>query len=85
MMAKRKTGMRLHPLFIQWCLNFSRVSPKAYEVIRESEIQLPTRWTLNDYTHWVSTKPGFSHQVDLFLQSESKVHVDELQDWQRYM
>ena len=82
-MAKKETGMRWHPLFIRWCLNLSHVSPKAYEVIRESEIQLPTRRTLNDYTHWVSAKPGFSHEVDLFLRSESK--VDDLQDWKRYM
>ena len=42
---------------------------------------MPTRRNLNDYTHWISAKPGFSHEVDVFLQTEAK--VDELQDWQR--
>ena len=61
---KRKEGMRWHPLFIRWCLNLSRVSPKAYEVMKESGMCLPSRRTLNDYTHWVSAKPGFSHEVE---------------------
>ena len=26
---KRKTGIRWHPLFVRWCLNLPRVSPKA--------------------------------------------------------
>ena len=53
------------------------------EALRESGLHLPTRWTLNDYTHWVSAKPGFSHEVDLFLRTEAK--VDELEEWQRYI
>ena len=79
--VKGKTGMRWHPLFVRWCLNLSRVSPKAYEVMKESGVQLPTRCTLNDYTHWVSANPGFHHEVDDFLRTETK--VDELEDWQR--
>ena len=55
MKVKDKTGMRWHSLFIRWCLNLSCVSPKAYEVMRESGIQLPTRQTLNDYTHWATS------------------------------
>ena len=82
MKLKRKEGMRWHPLFIRWCLNLSRVSPKAYEVMKESGTQMPSRRTLNNYTHWVSAKPGFSHEVDAFLRTEAK--VDELKDWQRY-
>ncbi len=75
--------MRWHPLFIRWCLNLSRVSSKAYEVMKESGIRLPTRRTLNDYTHFVDVKAGFSHEVDMFLRTEAK--VDELNDWQRYV
>ena len=82
MNLKGKQGMRWHPLFIRWCLNLSRVSSKAYEVMKESGIQLPSRRTLNDYTHWVSAKPGFNHEVDVFLRQEAK--VDDLKDWQRY-
>lgn len=80
---KGPTGVRWHPLFIRWCLNLSRVSPKAYEIMRESGMSLPTRRTLNDYTHWLSAKPGFSCEVDDFLRTEAK--LDELEDWQRFM
>lgn len=82
MKLEKKQGMRWHPLFIRWCLNLSRVSGKAYEIMKESGIQLPSRRTLNDYTHWVTAQPGFSHEIDTFLKTEAK--VDELDDWQRY-
>ncbi len=58
------------------------MSPKAYGILRESGIQLPTRRTLNDYTHWISAKPGFQNDIDDLLVSEAK--VKQLQDWQRY-
>ena len=51
--------------------------------MRESGISLPTRHTLNDYTHWISAKPGFSCEVDEFLRTETK--IDELEDWQRFV
>lgn len=82
MNVKGKSGMRWHPVFLRWCLNLSRVSPKAYEIMKQSGIELPTRRTLNDYTHWISAKPGFNHEVDMFLRSEAK--IDELEVWQRY-
>jgi hypothetical protein len=81
--VKGPTGVRWHPLFIRWCLNLSRVSPKVYEVMRESGISLPTRCTLNDYTHWISAKPGFSSEVDDFLRTEAK--IDKLKDWRRFV
>ena len=70
--AKGRQEMRWHPPFIRWCLNLSRVSSKAYQVMQESGIQTPSRLTLNDYTHWVSAKPGFNHEVDMFLRTEAK-------------
>ena len=70
--------MHWHPLFVRWCSNLSRVSSKA---LRESGIQLPTRRTLNDYTHWVTAKPGFQYEIDELLAREAK--VEELEDWQR--
>ena len=73
--------MRWHPMFVRWCLNLSRASPKAYGILRESGIQLPTRRTLNDYTHWVTAKPGFQYEIDELLIREAK--VEELEDWQR--
>ena len=81
--SKRRNGIRWHPLFVRWCLNLSRVSPKAYEIMRESGIQLPTRRTLNDYTYWISAKPGFQNEVDDFLVKEAR--VEELEEWQRYI
>ena len=72
MKLKRKEGMCWHPLFIRWCMNLSCVSPKAYEVMKESGIQMPSRRTFNDYTHWVSAKPGFNHEVDVFSEDRSK-------------
>ena len=44
-------------------------------------IQLPTRRTLRDYTHWVSAKPGFQNEVDDFLVKEAG--VEKLEEWQR--
>ena len=81
--VKGTTGIRWHPLFIRWCLNLSRISQKAYDVMRESDISLPTRRTLNDYTQWISAKPGFSCAVDMFLKTEAK--IDELEEWQRFV
>ena len=59
------------------------MSPKGYEVLRESGLKLPTRRTLNDYTHWITAKPGFQNDVDCFLMKEAK--VNQLEDWQRYV
>ena len=74
MNVKGKSGVRWHPIFLCWCLNLSRVSPKAYDIIKQSGIQLLTRWTLNDYTQWVSAKPGFNHEV-MFLKSSQPLQV----------
>ena len=71
-----------YSLFVS-SINLSRVSPKAFEIMRESGIQLPTRRTLNDYTHWLKSKPGFQNEVDEHFVSEVK--IDQLQDWQRYI
>ncbi len=68
-------------MFLRWCLNISRVSPKAYEIMKESGISLPTRRTLNDYTHWVTAKPGFQNEIDELLMTEAK--VNELKDWEK--
>ena len=81
--AKRVTGVRWDPLFIRWCLNLSRVSPKAYEIMRVGHQSTHYRQTLNDYTHWMSTKAGFSSEIYEFLQTEAK--VEELEDWQKYV
>ena len=49
------------------------MSPKAYEMLKESGIQMPTRRTLNDYTHWLSVAPGFHNAIDNMLVSEATI------------
>ena len=51
--------------------------------MRESGISLPTRRTLNDYTHWIAAKPGFSCEVDEYLLTEAK--INDLDNWQRFV
>ena len=48
------------------------MSPKAYEMLKESGIQMPTR-TLNDYTHWLSVAPGFHNAIINMLVSEATI------------
>lgn len=50
-------------------------------MMRESGIQLPTKRTLNDYTHWTSAEPGFQNEIDDMLVREAG--IDKLEDWQR--
>ena len=52
-------------LVIRWCY-ISRVSPKAYEMLKESGIQMPTRRTLND-------APGFHNAIDNMSVSEATI------------
>lgn len=79
--SKTKKAIKWHPIFVRWCLNISRVSPKAYEILRESGVQLPTRRTLNDYTHWLHAEPGFHNAIDNLLATES--NIKNLEEWQR--
>ena len=51
--------------------------------MRESGVLLPTRRTLNDYTHWITPKPGYQYEIEEFLMKEIK--VESLEDWQRYV
>ena len=57
-----------HPGIIKWCLYLRYQSSKAYETVRSSGvIKLPSQRTLRDYSHCVSSEPGFSIDVDLLL------------------
>ena len=77
-------GVRWHPLFIRWCLNIMLTSNKTYEIIRESGfISLPSKRTLQDYTHWVKLRPGFN--ADVFDNLRNEVNVDGLSEWQKYI
>ena len=49
------------------------MSPKAYEMLKESDIQMPIRRTLNDYTHWLSIAPGFHNAIINMLVSEATI------------
>ena len=62
---KDSRSMKWHPLFIKWCLYLRHLSGKAYETMRKSKcIHLPSQRTLRDYTHYTTTRIGFSSEVD---------------------
>lgn len=59
-------------------------SSKTYEIIRESGfILLPSKRTLQDYTHWIKLQPGFNADVFEYLRKE--VNVDGRSDWEKYV
>ena len=49
------------------------MSPKAYEMLKESGIQMPTRRMLSDYTNWLSAAPGFHNAIGNMLVSEATI------------
>ena len=58
---QKGTGVRWHPLIIKWCLYLHHCSSGAYKVLRNSKLLcLPSEHTLRDYTHFNSTRAGFS-------------------------
>ena len=67
MNLKQKEGMHWHPLVPQF------ISCVFQSLQGYTRIELPSRRTLNDYTHWVSAKAGFNHEVDVFLRQEAKM------------
>ena len=56
---KNMGGMRWHPLMIRWCLYLRHQSNKAYEVLRDAGLSLPSQRTLRDYTYCTKTTTGF--------------------------
>ena len=66
--SRSTKGMHWHLDIIKWCLYLHYQSSKAYETVRSSGvIKLPSQHTLRDYSHCVSSEPGFSTDVDLLL------------------
>ena len=66
-------GMRWHPLMIRWCLYLRHHSNKAYKVLRDAGLFLPSQRTLRDYTYCTKSATGFSSSVDQQLLLASKV------------
>ena len=65
MSLKDSRLMRWHPVFIKWCLYLRHLSGQSYELLREFGcIHLPSQRTLQDYTHYIPAKVGFSAEVD---------------------
>lgn len=60
-------------------------SSKGYELLRKSNcIKLPSQRTLRDYTHFINTTSGFSHELDkqpLIRDSKSS----SLKEYQKYV
>ena len=66
--SKSASSMRWNPLMIKWCLHIRHKSSGGYEALRKSGcLYLPSQHTLRDYTHYASTKSGFSMAVDYQL------------------
>ena len=82
-LCRNPKGMRWHPMMIRWCLYLRHQSSKAYDVLRESSIALPSQRTLRDYTHCCKAASGFSKDVDQQLVLASRILTCE--EWQKYV
>lgn len=80
-LSKNPKGMRWHPMMIRWCLYLRHQSSKAYDVMRDSGIALPSQRTLRDYTHCFKAATGFSKDVDQQLILASKILTCE--EWKK--
>lgn len=68
--ASSKTGVRYHPMIVQYCLSLAAKSPSCNEELRNSNILvLPRQRTLRDYNNFVRQKRGFQGHVVEKLQS----------------
>ena len=63
-LAKNPKGMRWHPMMIRWCLYLRHQSSKAYNLLHETGIALPSQRTLRDYTHCFKAATGFQKGAD---------------------
>ena len=70
-------------MMIRWCLYLRHQSNKAYDILRESGIVLPSQHTLRDYIHCYKAATGFSKDVDQQLVFASKILTCE--EWQKYV
>ena len=71
---KNAKAMRLHPVFIKWCLYLRHLSGKAYKNLRQTGcIYPPSQRTLRDYMYFHSTTIGFSVEVDQQLLDAAKL------------
>ena len=76
--------MRWHPIMVRWCLNLKLLSSGAYHALRSSGfVQLPSERTLNDYTHYIKSKPGFQQEVDEQLATEAGLAT--IPEWKKYV
>jgi len=59
---KNKKGMRWHPLIIRFALNLRYLSSAAYKAVG-SFLALPSKRTLQDYTHIIKFQAGTSSEI----------------------
>ena len=79
-----KRGIRWHPLFIKWCLYLDHLSCKAYDALRNcGSLYLPSKRTLQDYSHCIKAGAGFSCEVDEQLLQAAK--PTSCEEWQTYV
>ena len=79
---KNMKGMGWHPLMIKWCLYLRHHSGKAYELLCDSGLRLPSQRTLRDYTYATKSGTGFDRSVDEQLLLASKVLT--CKEWETY-
>ena len=62
-MCSEKRASRWHPLSIRWCFQLHSTSPKAYQLLKDSEVFiLPDERTLRDYSNCFQVDAGFDSE-----------------------
>ena len=62
--SSSKTGVRYHPMIIQFCLSLVAKSPSCYEELRNSGVLvLPSQRHLKDYRNAIRPRRGFQEEV----------------------
>ena len=60
LLCSDKRGRRWHPLIIRWCFQLHSISPRAYQLLKDSELLiLPDKRTLRDYSNCFKVDAGF--------------------------
>ena len=80
--SRSSTGVRYHPMIIQFCLSLAAKSPSTYEELRNSGVLvLPSQRRLKDYRNAIKPDRGFQKGVIDILKEET----DSYFDVQRYV
>lgn len=71
------SGVRYHPMLIQFCLSLAAKSPSCYEELRNSKVLvLPSQRRLRDYRNCIKPERGFQEEVVKELISMTSSYFD---------